>query len=283
MGDEGKHGYIVPQLEQPVFDGSTFVQSSEGNVVSPGVMEITGIPAGRYNVRIPGQSATLQMNGVDLSKDGEEVDVSSSEAFSNLKFSVQTASEATLPAHLSVGLRSGNRMVSAFQVVDAKGEAEFQQIAAGRYEVVVWGPGKTYSIARLSAESAQVSGHTLSVAAGSSPSVSLTVVSGSAEVDGTVTRAGKGFAGAMVVLVPNNPEVDHDLFRRDQSDLDGTFLLRGVVPGSYTLLAIENGWDLDWSQPLVIAAYLKHGRSIRVSSQGGRPMNVAESIEVQSR
>src|ERR1700727_394766 len=100
---------------------------------------------------------------------------------------------------------------------------------------------------------------------------------------GTVTRAGKGFAGAMVVLVPNNPEVDHDLFRRDQSDLDGSFLLRGVVPGSYTLLAIENGWDLDWSQPLVIAAYLKHGRRIPVSSQGGRPMNVAESIEVKSR
>jgi Carboxypeptidase regulatory-like domain len=281
--DEGKHGYIVPQLEQPVFDGSTFVQSGGGNVVSPGVMEITGIPAGRYNVRIPGQGATLQINGVDLTKDGEEVDVSRSEVFSNLKFSVQTASEPTLPAHLSVGLRSGNRMVSASQVVDAKGEAEFQQIAAGRYEVVVWGPGKTYSIARISAEGAQVSGHSLSVAAGSSPSVSLTVVSGSAEIEGTVTRAGKGLAGAMVVLVPNNPEVDHDLFRRDQSDLDGTFLLRGVVPGSYTLLAIENGWDLDWSQPLVISAYVKHGRRIRVSSQGGRPMNVAESIEVQSR
>ena len=53
-------------------------------------------------------------------------------------------------------------------------------------------------------------------------------------------RAGKGFAGAMVVLVPKNPEADRELFRRDQSDLDGTFLLRNVIPGSYTLLAIQN-------------------------------------------
>ena len=109
------------------------------------------------------------------------------------------------------------------------------------------------------------------------------VVTGSAEVQGTVTRAGKGFAGAMVVLVPKNPEMDRDLFRRDQSDLDGTFVLRDVVAGSYTLLAIENGWDLDWSQPGVIAAYLKRGRRIEIGNQSAGPMNVPEAIEVQSK
>jgi hypothetical protein len=109
------------------------------------------------------------------------------------------------------------------------------------------------------------------------------VVAGSAEVQGTATRAGKGFAGAMVVLVPRNIEGNYDLFRRDQSDLDGTFLLRSVVPGSYTLLAIENGWDLDWSQPGVMAAYLRHGRKIEVSNGNGRPMDIAEPIEVQSK
>ena len=55
-----------------------------------------------------------------------------------------------------------------------------------------------------------------------------------------------------------------DLFRRDQSDLDGTFSLRDVTPGKYTLVAIENGWDLDWSQPEVIAVYAKHGRAVEV-------------------
>ena len=44
------------------------------------------------------------------------------------------------------------------------------------------------------------------------------------------------------------PELHRDLFRRDQSDLDGTFTLQGIVPGRYTVLAIEGGWELDWSE-----------------------------------
>ena len=281
--EDGKHGYSFPQLEQPTFDGSTtFIQGSGGNVVAPGVMEITGIPAGRYNVRLRGGTVS-QMNGVDLEKDGEEIDASKSDAVSSVKFSVQIPGEPTLPEHLTIGLRSGNRMVGASQAVDSKGEAELQQVTVGKYEVVVWGGGKPYSISHISAEGAELKAHTLNLAAGSAASVSLTLVGGSVEVQGTAKNAGKAVAGAMVVLVPQSPATDHDLFRRDQSDLDGTFGLHNVVPGSYTLLAIENGWDLDWSQPGVIGAYLKRGRKIQVDNQAGRPMNVAEAIEVQSK
>ena len=281
--ENGNHGYMFPQLEQSAFDGSTFLQSGGGRMVSPGVLEVTGIPAGRYNVQLRGQGSGLQMNGIDLTKDGEEVDLSKSEAVSSVKFSVKIPAETTLPAQLSVGLRSGSRVIISSQAVDAKGEAELQQVAVGRYEVVVFGGGKPYSIAHISAQGANVSGHTLIVTAGSSPSVSLSLVGGSVEVQGTAVRAGKGLAGAMVVLVPKNPELDRDLFRRDQSDLDGTFVLHAVVPGSYTLLAIDNGWDLDWSQPGVIGVYLKRGRKIEIGNQGGRAMNVAEGIEVQSK
>jgi hypothetical protein len=200
-----------------------------------------------------------------------------------VKCSVQVPGEPTIPPNLTVALRSNGRGIAVARPVDSKGEAELPEVAAGRYEVAVLGGSKRYSISRISAEGADVSGHTLTVTAGSSPSISLTLVSGSVEVEGTAKKAGKGFAGAMVVLVPKNPEVDHDLFRRDQSDLDGTFTLQGVIPGSYTLVAIENGWDLDWSKPAVIAAYAKHGRSVRVDSQGEYSMNVSEPVEVQSK
>jgi hypothetical protein len=56
-----------------------------------------------------------------------------------------------------------------------------------------------------------------------------------------------------------------------------------VIPGSYTLLAIENGWELDWSQPGVIASYLKRGRKVEIGNQAGARMNVAGAIEVQSK
>jgi Carboxypeptidase regulatory-like domain len=281
--DSGKNGVTFPQLQQSAFDSSTFVQSDGGRMVSPGLFEITGIPAGRYNLRFFGPGQGTQMDGVDLTKDGEEIDTSKSEALSTVKVSVRIPAEAALPPRLVVGLRSGPRTAAVFQLVNTKGESEFQQVAPGRYQVLVGTSGKPYSIAHMAAEGADASGHTLTVAAGSAPSVSLTLIGGSVEVQGIAKRGGNAFAGAMVVLVPKNPESDRDLFRRDQSDLDGTFSLFGVIPGFYTILAIDNGWDLDWSQPGVIAAYRKNGRAIQVGAQGARLINVAEPIEVQSK
>lgn len=280
--ENGRDGFSVPQLQQPAFDGTNYVQNSGVRQISPGLMEITGIPAGRYNISTGG-SQSLLMSGVDLNRDGEEIDTSAAEAMSEVKVLVKIPAEPTLPSRLMVGLRSGRRASAAWQTIDAKGEAKFESFAPGRYEVVVQAFGKPYSIAHIAVEGAQVSGHTLTVAAGSSPSISLTLVGGDVDVQGTVKKAGVGFAGAMVVLVPKDADTDHALFRRDQSDLDGTFILHGVVPGPYTLLAIENGWDLDWSQPGVIAAYSGHGKKIAVSGQAGRAMNVGEAIEVQSK
>jgi Carboxypeptidase regulatory-like domain len=279
--DEGKNGFSYPQLQQQAFDGLTLVRTDGVQRVSPGLLEVTGIPAGRYNIRLAGAGETIQMNGVDLIKDGEEVDTSKGESLGSVKVSVQVPNEPALPERLMVGLRSGHGTPLTWQVIDPKGQAEMQQIPPGRHEVLVQAPGKRYTIARMQAEGAQVSGHTLILAAGSSPALALTLAGGNAEVEGTAKRDGKAFAGAMVVLVPKNPEMNRDLFRRDQSDLDGTFVLHGVIPGTYTLLAIDNGWDLDWSQPGVIAAYLKHGRIVQVGDQSSRPINIAEPIEVQ--
>jgi len=281
--NNGNNGFAVPQLEQPTFDGSTFLQVDGAHIVSPGLVEITGVPAGRYNVHLHGQGAAVQMSGVDLVKDGEEIDTSSGEALSSVKVSAQALGETSLPERLSVGLRFAHRNLSSAKAFDAKGEAELPQIPAGQYEVLLWGAAKPYSIAHMSAKGATVSGRTLTVPSGSSTSVSLTIVAGSSNIEGTAKRAGKPFAGAMVVLVPKNPEMNRDLFRRDQSDLDGTFSFRDVVPGSYTALAIENGWDLDWSQPTVIAAYLNRGQKIEVGNQVGRTTKLAEAVEVQSK
>jgi hypothetical protein len=220
------------------------------------------------------------MNGVDLSKDGQQIDSSTAESDADVKLSVRVVDVAAPPKQLLVGLRADGRRFVGGRKLDEKGQAEFERLAPGKYEVVAWSPGKRYSIAQLQMDGADFSGHTISIDAGSSVSASVTLVEGQGEVQGTVVRAGKGFAGAMVVLVPRNPEGNRDLFRRDQSDLDGTFALHAVVPGTYTLVAIENGWDLDWSQPEVIAAYAKHGRMIEVRNQKNR---VAEPIEVQPR
>jgi len=277
-----QRGFAFPRLEQPAFEGSTFIQPSGVSQVSPGAFEVTGIPAGHYNIWLQGQGTNVQMNGIDLSKDGEKIDATAAEPLSSLKISVQIPGESSIPKGFWIGLRSKGRSMAGYRMLDPKGEAEINDVAAGRYEIVGWGARKPYSIARVSAEGAEVSGRSITLAAGASSSASVTLVAGSAEVEGIVTKAGKGFAGAMVVLVPKKPEDHRDLFRRDQSDLDGTFSLHAVVPGSYSLVAIENGWDLDWSQSVVIAAYATHGRSIEVRDLG-KPLSLREAIEVQSR
>jgi hypothetical protein len=102
-------------------------------------------------------------------------------------------------------------------------------------------------------------------------------------VEGFAKRAGKAAPGAMVVLVPENPESNRELFRRDQSDLDGSFNLQGIAPGSYRVVAIDDGWNLDWALPTVIGPYLKGAKTITISAQHGQSMQLPEPIEVQPR
>ncbi len=280
-GDQ-EHGYALPQFEQHSFDGSTFINPTNSVMVSQGIMEVSGIPAGRYDVRLQGPTTGVQVSGIDLTTEGQQVDTSTAEAFSTVKMTVQVA-ELGKPGQLFVGLRSRGRTGMRASRVDEKGEAEVQQVPPGDYEVVLFSRGRRYSISRISAEGAEVTGRHVIVTAGSTPSISVTAIVGSVLVEGVAKRGGKPFAGAMVVLVPKDVEGNRDLFRRDQTDLDGTFTLQDVAPGTYTLVAIENGWDLDWSQPGVIAVYAKHGRAIQVTNTPGQPLRVDAAVEVVSK
>src|SRR5579864_3946825 len=71
--------------------------------------------------------------------------------------------------------------------------------------------------------------------------------------------------------------------RRDQSDLDGSFTLQNVVPGTYTVTAIADGWDLDWSKPGVISNYAKNGQTIVVPAHAEHTVRVPEAVEVQPK
>ena len=91
---------------------------------------------------------------------------------------------------------------------------------------------------------------------------------GIGQVDGVALRDGQPFAGAMIILVPHDTAHNSPLFRRDQSDSDGTFTLPNVVPGQYTVVAIMNGWDLEWGNPAVLQPYLKGGEAVQVPGEG---------------
>ena len=78
----------------------------------------------------------------------------------------------------------------------------------------------------------------------------------------------------MIVLAPQDLHSNPALFRRDQADSDGSFTLNAVVPGRYTVVAIENGWDLEWADPEVLQKYLASGESVQIAPNGKTEVKV---------
>jgi hypothetical protein len=113
--------------------------------------------------------------------------------------------------------------------------------------------------------------------------VTLTAVEGAVSLEGFALRDGKGLAGTMVVLVPRDLQQIPVLARRDQSDSDGSFSLSNVFPGTYTLVALADAWELDWSRPETIARYLPGGQSVTVSAGASGIERLPQPVAVQAR
>jgi protocatechuate 3,4-dioxygenase beta subunit len=278
----GAPGITFPILQKPAFGGLEQIQSSNIQNVGPGVYELTGVAAGRYTVRMPDSNGQMrESTEVDLNSGGE-LDVSSGNSPSKIKAMAKIEGAASLPSQLQIELRNSKGRVNAAPV-DAKGEANFSDVIPGKYDVAAGSPTQSYSVDRMASETGTISGHSLNVPPGASLTIALSLVGGSVTVEGFAKRAAKGVSGAMIVLVPRNPEENRDRIRRAESDLDGSFSLPNVIPGSYTILAIENGWDLDWAEPAVLAGYLKHGQTFEVGDRSRTTMHRDDAIEVQPR
>jgi hypothetical protein len=252
-------------------------------LAAPGKLEISGIPAGKYTVFIP-DDATGTTPGtlaeINLTRDGQELNAASGEPVSRLKFAVHIPGEARIPERLRLALQNGDHRVIVSSLVDANGNSEFVHIPPGKYNLLAATPGKDYAVTQITSGGHRSNGHSLDIVPGSTIKGDVTLLSGTGTIEGFAKRAGKGVPGAMIVLVPKDAEAHGELFRRDQSDLDGSFSLATIVPGEYTIVAIENGWDLNWSQAGVIAHYLPRGRTVAV---GSGLSHLPEPVEVQTK
>jgi len=284
VANQGGSPVNLPNLRRSTFDSVDRVPDQSWQLLSPGVFETGGVPPGTYTVTFPGmdlESSSVDLN-LDLKQDGQEIDASKGEPLGRLKASLRMVGGAKPAESLMVMLRNSKWKIVAQQQVDAKGEVDFEEVAPGKYEVLALGPQRTYSLVRVSSGGAEAAGDRINVVAGRSLEVSLLVAGSTTNVEGFATRKGHPVAGAMVVLVPKDPEANLSLFRRDQSDLDGSFNLLNVIPGAYTVVAIANGWDLDWASPPVIRAYTRHGRTIAVGDSKGS-MHLPDAVEVETQ
>ena len=252
-------------LEQKVF-GTRINQVSQREVPVGDAMEIRNVPPGRYVLDIESYDANRETRSrvLDLAAD-VDVDPDRASTVAPITGTVRVDGDANgLP---SAGVRLWNSRTN--EMLDGgigeKGKLVFNSelVTPGRYSVFAM-TGENSTIARLSATGAQVEGQTIEISGGKPVELEIVLAHGLSKIEGVAQRDGRPFPGAMILLVPEHPEVNLPKFRRDESDNDGTFTLRDVLPGRYKVMAVEDGWDWEWGNPALLKKRLEHAQEIEV-------------------
>lgn len=271
------------QLQESVF-GQPEEVNGQMQVDDSGT-SLVGVPPGHYTLKHVNQtSGSAKSMAVDLEKDSLDVDAMSGEESAAVKMRLEGENGVKLPTVTQVALRSKNGGIAAAQSVNDKGEAEFAGLQSGDYHVSVYGSDNhIYHVAKIETESGKVSSDVLSIAPGATLSLTVRVARPSCVVEGFVKNDGKPAAGVMVVLVPIGRNDDIELFRRDQSDLDGSFALPSVMPGKYIAIAIQDGWTLEWGKSEVLAQYLAKGVPVMVFANETQSVHLSADLIAQPR
>jgi hypothetical protein len=268
-------------VQQRLFEGVPLPLNARSQQSSPGFIRLSGLPPGRLLVNLQtlnGKQWKTGIQEIDLVTDAE---INASEMSSNnvtvegiVRFSDGTVPNAAYIHFFnrSTGENFGARVspTGVFALQEAVSGGSVYEVAANVPDAAVQG---------IRATGAKVMGRSIVFPRTGSVQLTITMTKGLGRIDGTVLRNNTPVSQSMVVLVPQTFEGNMGLVRRDQSDSDGTFSLYQVVPGRYTLVAIANGWDLDWQNPAVLRPYLERGQLVDVTANRTYKVSVAEQSD----
>jgi Carboxypeptidase regulatory-like domain len=268
------------ELRQTVF-GNVIDAMRPGSLdaAQSGTTEFNGVAPGHYELAQGDPPRVVQMDATA----NLQVDPSLGVATTTVRGTLRRPAGSVLAEDCNLTLDpvdAADRQ-SPIQSVCLHGAFTFPSVPPGLWQLSVEDAGTQFSITSITEASHTRAGGLISVA--DRPlSLIVSVVPGSTSVEGFARRDGKGVAGLMVVLVPRDLGAASALARRDQSDSDGSFALRNVLPGQYTVVAIEDGWKIDWAEPAVIARYLPGGLAVTVSDNPGKLLTITRPVPVQS-
>jgi hypothetical protein len=269
------------ELRQTVF-GAVVSAETAGflDAMQSQTNEFTGVAPGHYEL-VQGDPPRI----VDLDASvSQHLDPTLGTPTVSVHGSLRSASGQPLAGDGSVTLESldAARPQNPIQTVCIRGAFSFPAVPPGDWELWVESSGRQLPIASTTVGNRARPGNLVAVR--DRPlSVVVAVSEAATRVQGFARKDGKGVAGVMVVLAPKDTAAFQGLVRRDQSDSDGSFSLHDVVPGQYTLVAIEDAWELDWAQPEVIGRYLPGGIAVTVTDSSGKLLTLAVPVPVETR
>ncbi len=273
--------FAVPQIQETILGNAIPSEvASETTDTRFGTTEIGGIAPGHYELT---HGDPARIVDLDLAS-SQQVDASAGSTTNTVSGTVRMASGAPVPEEITLSLvRMSDGVGQSMYAAQAQqGRFKFDAVPPGQWALAATNGNKALPVVAVSAGVVQRAGNIVTLP-GRAPDLVVTLSDAEARVEGFTRKDGKGFAGAMVVLLPKNPAQWRALTRRDQSDSDGSFALRGVAPGQYTVIAIEDGWPLDWTSPAAMARYLPGGASVTVSEKSGTLIRLSSPVAVQMR
>lgn len=269
------------ELRQTVF-GVVVAAESAGlfDAMQTGTTEFSGVAPGHYELAQGDPARVVEMDATA----SQQVDPSLGTPTASIRGSLRTLAGVPLTEDCSLSLEpaSSAQPQSPIQTPCIRGAFSFPSVPPGEWQLSAESGGSQLPIASITVSNRTRAGNLITVQ-DRSLSVVVAVTQGATRVQGFARRDGRGVGGVMVVLVPKNMDALEGLARRDQSDSDGSFSLRDVVPGQYTVVAIEDGWELDWAQPQVIARYLRDGIAVTVTDRSGKLTTLTAPVPIQHR
>jgi 5-hydroxyisourate hydrolase-like protein (transthyretin family) len=273
-----------PMISHSVFGSDESVQIQMTENVS-GMMRIPGFAPGQYKIQEFTPDGHFQTGSaiVDLTTGPISMEWGGHVDLATVSVTVHGANGESLPAHLQLAFR--NPAVTNFgqaSTID-QNKVEVPSVPPGDYRLTLSGGGHEWNLITLAVNGKPVPDKLLHITAGGNIPIDLTISSSLSSVEGIARRDGKPAGGSMVVLVPAGGDTSEDLFRRDQSNLDGGFTFSNVVPGNYLVVAIDDGWSLRWSDAATLTSYLMHAVPISIPSTGSPTIHLPEPLSTQPR
>jgi hypothetical protein len=244
-----------PELRQTIFGTNSPVENIDStSAPQTGTIDFIGVAPGHYELT---QGNPPRVEELDATT-SQRVDPGLGKPSVTVYGSLQSSSGAVLPDSVFVSLSPDSAPAqAALRTACIRGAFNFAAVLPGIWELWADSGGRQLPITSIAMGNRTQAGNLITVR-DKPVQVMATVSLGETRLEGFARKAeasgdrkeGKGQAGAMVVLVPKEPAAFRALVRRDQSDSDGSFSLRDVAPGEYTVMAIEAAKSGSGAKPL---------------------------------